>query len=153
MLEAIGIVPQAAPFVRHFETCDDGLSLLDEAFTLLCEDDFSSAMAHLVGGLHCLKKLPRSEWTLFKANWAHHPAARLVLQDPFTAWSYRKPRGYPGDAQLLDFIYGSDNIRCDLAAASDCGRAIYRYTRDAPAPAAVRERRNILTALVDRIAG
>jgi hypothetical protein len=153
MFETIGIAPEIAPSARHFDTCDDGLSLLDETFGMLSDGDVAPAMEQLVLGLHRLRSLPRSEWTLFKANWAHHPVARVILQDPFTAWSYRKPRGYPGDAQLLDYIYGADNIHGDVAAATACGRAIYGYTRNAPAPAAVRDRRNILTAAVDRLAG
>jgi hypothetical protein len=82
----------------------------------------------------------------------HHPVAKLVHQDPFTSWSYRKPRGYPGDARLLDFIYGEANVAPDISSASSLGRQIYSFTSQSAAPMAVRERRSILAELVDRVA-
>src|SRR4051794_29103960 len=91
--------------------CDDALSLLDEAHDLFATGSVDSAMSHIVEGLHLAKRLlPSGEWALFRANFMHHPVTRIIHQDPFTAWSYRKPRGYAGDAWLLDFIYQSANV-------------------------------------------
>ncbi len=81
-----------------------------------------------------------------------HPIAAILHQDPFTDWSFRKPRGYSGDAHLLDFIYGHRNVERAVTEATDLGRAIYDYTRDAASSVAVRERRDLLARLVDRIA-
>src|SRR5688500_263152 len=34
-----------------------------------------------------------------------HEISRRMHQCPFTRHSYSKPRGYPGDAELIDFVY------------------------------------------------
>lgn len=134
------------------QCCDDALLLLDEVCDIFADGSFFSGMGRLVEGLHQTKRvLSPHKWGLLKNNWMHHPVARIVHQDPITSWSYRKPRGYPGDASLLDFIYRSGTVQSEVESASDCGRGIYRYTVDSPAAAAVRERRDILTALVDRV--
>lgn len=82
----------------------------------------------------------------------NHPVSRFFLEDPFTKWSFEKPRGYSGDAQLLDFIYGHTSVGEAIAQASPLGRALYSYTRDASSSVAVRERRDLLTRHVDEIA-
>lgn len=81
-----------------------------------------------------------------------HPVAALIHRDPFTHWSFRKPRGYSGDAGLLDFIYGHPSVEAAVATASPIGRRLYEYTSAAPAAAAVRERRDLLARRVDEIA-
>lgn len=81
-----------------------------------------------------------------------HPVAEYFLQDPFTRWSFEKPRGYSGDAHLLDFIYGHANVAEDIADASPLGKALYDYTKDVSSSVAVRERRDMLTRHVDEIA-
>ncbi|MDX3924309.1 MAG: class I SAM-dependent methyltransferase [Shinella sp.] len=82
----------------------------------------------------------------------NHPVSEFFLQDPFTRWSFEKPRGYSGDAQLLDFIYGHPSVAGEIAKASALGRALYDYTKDASSSVAVRERRDLLTKHVDEIA-
>ncbi|MBB3944290.1 SAM-dependent methyltransferase [Rhizobium skierniewicense] len=82
----------------------------------------------------------------------NHPVAAYFLQDPFTHWSFDKPRGYSGDAQLLDFIYGHPSVQDKIAAASPIGTALYDYTKDASSSVAVRERRDILTKYIDDVA-
>jgi SAM-dependent methyltransferase len=81
-----------------------------------------------------------------------HPVSEFFLQDPFTRWSSHKPRGYSGDAQLLDFIYGHPSVVEEIESASKLGRAVYDYTKDVSSSVAVRERRDILTKQVDEIA-
>jgi SAM-dependent methyltransferase len=140
------------PADRH-GTCDQGLALLDEVQEMFSYGSVAAAVNRLVAGLHHLKrKLDLPEWTLFRQAWMHHPITQMVHQDPFTSWSYRKSRGYPGDARLLDFIYGTSDVAEEIAAASTLGRDIYHVTSHAAAPVAVRERRDILARLVDQTA-
>lgn len=81
-----------------------------------------------------------------------HGISKYLLQDPFTRWSHDKPRGYSGDAQLLDFIYGHESIADEVANSTPTGQALYAYTREASSSVAVRERRDLLTWHVDEIA-
>ena len=80
-----------------------------------------------------------------------HPVASVLLEDPFTRWSFEKPRGYSGDAHLLDFIYDHPNVASAVGQASPRGRALYNFTSNASSSVAVRERRDILTQQVDEI--
>jgi SAM-dependent methyltransferase len=144
--------PLASP-ADHGGTCDHGLLFLDEVQNLFASHSATFAMGRLGSGLHQLKRRLNSlEWTMFKMAWRHHPIARIVHQDPFTSWSYRKVRGYPGDARLLDFIYGAASVADDVARASVVGREIHAFSTQTAAPAAVRERRDIVASLVDQIA-
>lgn len=81
-----------------------------------------------------------------------HTVCALFLEDPFTRWSFEKPRGYSGDAHLLDFIYGHPSVADEIADASALGRVLYESTRNSLSSQAVRERRDLLARHVDDIA-
>lgn len=81
-----------------------------------------------------------------------HPAFAHVLEDPFVHRCYAKPRGYAGDAELLDFIYQHPAARPALEAATSGGRAAALFTTNAPGPRAVRNRAWLLAEEIDRTA-
>ena len=82
----------------------------------------------------------------------NHAVARFCHEDPFTRWSFEKPRGYSGDAGLLDFIYAHPSVQPLVDAASPLGKEIHGFVSQAPACVAVRERRDLLAQLVDDVA-
>lgn len=107
----------------------------------------------LAGSLHETRmKFHSSVWQELIPIAQNHPVSEFFLQDPFTRWSFDKPRGYSGDAHLLDFIYGHASVTEEIAKASPTGLALYDYTKDASSSVAVRERRDLLTRHVDEIA-
>jgi len=75
----------------------------------------------------------------------------LVHQDPLTERAFFKPRGYPGDAVLLDLIYGAEGIEPYVEATTELGQQIYRYTSSAPAARALRRRKDLLATIIDRV--
>ena len=81
-----------------------------------------------------------------------HPINALLQQDPFTNWSITKPRGYAGDAVLMDLVYGHPSVDPLIVEASDLGRSIFSYTSNAPTSAGSRERRELLARHVDETA-
>ncbi|WP_275790124.1 class I SAM-dependent methyltransferase [Pararhizobium gei] len=106
----------------------------------------------LIGALHDTRnKFEPSVWQALIPIVQGHPSAKIFQQDPFTRWSFEKPRGYSGDASLIDFIYGHPAVAHEVAKSTPMGLGIYEYTRNAPGPVAVRERRDILTRYVDEI--
>lgn len=91
--------------------------------------------------------VPRPSWLEFIETKARtHAIAELLQQDPFTAHSFRQPRGYPGDAELLDYAYFE---LLPSESTSPLGMRIYEYTVETGAPRSVRARRGILASYID----
>jgi extracellular factor (EF) 3-hydroxypalmitic acid methyl ester biosynthesis protein len=110
----------------------------------------SIGVALLVSQLSRLRSRTNTdEWRRFIGEEARqHPIKDLLHTDPFTHHAYSKPRGYPGDAELLDFIYEPQ-----AALPQDAiGNEIFAYTTNAAAPRAVRHRGDAIANLVDTVA-
>ena len=78
------------------------------------------------------------------------PFSMSYREDPFTRHAFTRPRGYPGDAGLLDYIYLSEAMcPCDLPTRA---REIYEVTTSGRSTDAVRYRRQYIAELIDRVA-
>lgn len=107
----------------------------------------------LAGRLHELRReASPGVWLQLIPLAQQHRVARYLMQDPFTRWSFEKPRGYSGDASLLDIYYKHPSAAEIVASSSALGQEIYAYTGDAPSSVAGRERRDILAQSVDATA-
>lgn len=116
-------------------------------------DDPAATVKWLISALGDIRrKFEPSVWQELIPIVQAHPSAKIFQQCPFTRWSFEKPRGYSGDASLIDFIYGHPAVADEVAKCTPLGLGIYEYTRNAPGPVAVRERRDILTRYVDELA-
>ncbi len=113
----------------------------------------AAGMDRLFLGLRELRHiLPSDEWrAVITARLRPHPLMQLVQHDPLTRRAYEKPRGYAGDAVLMDYIYAADaeDEPAFLANQSTLGKAVYDYTVHAAAAQAVRTRRQVLTNAID----
>ena len=97
--------------------------------------------------------MSREEWlALARYPRSEHPVLEAIFGDPMTRRAFEKPRGYAGDAVMMDYLHGIHSAGEAEAQASDLGRAIYRYIRNRPAGQAVRFRRQHLAALIDHLA-
>ncbi|RYZ38685.1 MAG: class I SAM-dependent methyltransferase [Myxococcaceae bacterium] len=76
-----------------------------------------------------------------------HPMRPFLHQCPFTRHAFERPRGYAGDAALIDYLY-MDHAADELHA----GREIYRYMHGQPSAVSVRERRELLARMMDETA-
>ncbi|WP_064695185.1 class I SAM-dependent methyltransferase [Rhizobium aegyptiacum] len=115
--------------------------------------DLPEAVRWLIGQLHDVRqKCGAAVWQKLIPLIQAHPSAKILQQCPFTRWSFEKPRGYSGDASLIDFIYGHPAVAEEVARSTHLGLDIFEYTINAPGPVAVRERRDILTRYVDETA-
>jgi len=136
----------------HNSLLDRGCRLLDRIYEAFPRDPkgISATMAKLLQELCRIRReMPREQWECFcKEIVPNHALAELIREDPFTLHSIRKPRGYPGDAMLLDYIYG---LR--PAEATRLGRSIFDFTTNTPPSRAVRERARIIAGIIDRVAG
>ena len=66
----------------------------------------------------------------------NHKLFDLVRKDPYTDHSMQRPRGYPGDAELIDMIYRVE----PKGEPDDFGRSIFDRTIACGASEAVRQR-------------
>ncbi|KQR72976.1 methyltransferase [Rhizobium sp. Leaf384] len=144
----------AAVSDRLLRIARDEMTLILQVAAQQIQMDRSPAqiIARLIRSLHESREKYLAVWPQLIAMVQDHPVAAYFHNDPFTRWSFEKPRGYSGDASLIDFIYGHPDIATDVEAASPLGRTLYDYTRNAPSAVAVRERRDLLTRTVDETA-
>lgn len=81
-----------------------------------------------------------------------HRLADHVTECPLTRHSLTRPRGYPGDAGLLDLIYRHADAQPVVEASSVAGRDVYGFTNNVSVCEAVRQRKRILAERIDQIA-
>ena len=92
------------------------------------------------------------DWPAYARACLSHPISGLLHQDPFTYRAFAKPRGYAGDAVMMDYIYGLGEAGEAARNATPLGRAIFQYMDTRPSAKAVRYRRRLIAGLIDRVA-
>lgn len=113
--------------------------------------DIALFMSSVTDGLGELNtNVTRPEWTQIVETVRRHPIADTIYQCPVTSHSLLKPRGYPGDTELIDFLYHHSSVEPRLAAAGDVGRRLADFVSNVPGAYDVRERRRRLAEQIDR---
>lgn len=130
---------------------ENGFKVMTEAQQMLLSGNVSDGMTYLTLGLKQIKEdCSSNEWSEFsKTSFLQHPLTQVLHEDPFTRHSFEKPRGYAGDAELIDYMY---NYRQPFSDTTELGRQIFDYTTNTPAPRSVRERQQIVANLIDELA-
>jgi hypothetical protein len=107
-------------------------------------------MDRLLDGLAELRTdLDRGEWRrTVEEECRPHPVREQIHLAPVTRRAFARPRGYPGDAETLDLIYGCGRLTEPLSAL---GAALYGYELQMTAAQSVRARRELLAALIDEV--
>jgi extracellular factor (EF) 3-hydroxypalmitic acid methyl ester biosynthesis protein len=132
----------------------DLMRLLDRTHELLLHSDgdrdqVNVALDNLFGGLARRKfNVTPDEWQADIKACRSHGLLSTIHEDPFTYRAFAKPRGYAGDAPMLDLIYGPEE-RWPEPDTTRLGLDIYRYTTAAPAAEGVRARRAFVADLID----
>jgi extracellular factor (EF) 3-hydroxypalmitic acid methyl ester biosynthesis protein len=127
------------------------VAILDEVHGLFSSGHIDEGMGVLLPALQARRlELDEDAWGELARRCLAHPLRRLVHEDPFTYRAFSKPRGYAGDAALLDFIYGEEE-GWPAPEASELGRSIFASTTRSAACEAVRARRAFIADLVDRL--
>lgn len=133
---------QEALLVDRLEFLDD--TFLSDLRQRILDGDVEPALKHLMDLLFQKRSecLSDQEWQDLVKYCRLHPIRELLHEDPFTARAYKKPRGYAGDAVLIDFLYGVEEDWPVPPDTTELGARIFRYTtRHMPATEAVRYRR------------
>jgi hypothetical protein len=119
----------------------------DQILGMIETDRLDFAMPMLVGKLYGAFG-HREGWSQTRSTYLGHPLRSVMMEDPYIARCVTKPRGYAGDAGLIDLIYD----RTPPADASERGRQIFRHGIDFQASEGVRQRRNLAEGFVGEAA-
>lgn len=134
------------------ETSLNSTELLDQTRAHITNGAFNTGMNSLALGLQKLRAgLSSAAWEQFiQAQVLPHPVTRLIHQSPFTGRAFNKPRGYPGDAVILDFIYGQLPVtQQEYGLGADL---YHQWEYETPSCRSVRARRDLLAVRVDALA-
>lgn len=123
---------------------------LDGARQHLLNGRYLKAFELLGSTLSALHDEARADGVLSEArNIARgHPVFELCHLDPYTERAYRKPRGYAGDAVMLDYVYSGR----PPSGTHPAGQGIFCCTTRGPMGLSVLYRRSLLSAYVNDIA-
>lgn len=156
-------VPDTRHHRPHFSSTRPRLTQGD-----FCDQFLSESHAQLVGAgdepatvFHVMENLfltlnelrsgcTQEEWQILVDKCRNHPLCGLIHQDPFTHRAFSKPRGYAGDAVMMDYIYGREEF-WNPPPATPLGLKLFDYTTSAPASEGVRARRGFIADLLDDI--
>lgn len=118
-------------------------------------DLFSASMAELFLVLLIIRdKFSDKDWKLFCYEIAQHPIKEILHQDPFSKRAFEKPRGYAGDAVMLDYLYAgfiSDIKTVSLDEITELGKKIHNLTINIPDSLGVMERARCIGRTIDSI--
>ncbi len=143
--------------LEHPSIPDTNLKFVNEIVSSL--RSVNEPLLDIQGSVHRLfiecKKLrdhlARSEWLKCVKQIRESELLSLVHQDPFTSRAFSKPRGYAGDAVMMDYIYGLEE-GWQPPTASLLGQGVFQYTTRAAASAGVRARREHIAEKLDEVA-
>jgi SAM-dependent methyltransferase len=124
--------------------------LLDRTSRRLQALDVSSLNASCEALDQLRREVGPTEWARLIAQViVPHPVRAQFQEEPFTRRAFEKPRGYAGDAVMLDYVYR----HCPHSATSTgLGEALHTWAVRRPAPQSLLERRTILAREIDAVA-
>jgi extracellular factor (EF) 3-hydroxypalmitic acid methyl ester biosynthesis protein len=122
---------------------------MDAVFEQLQNGSVYAAMSRLQAILtDQRRRLARSDWMRFIAEQVMgHRVRDVVHADPFTYRAYSKPRGYAGDAVMMDYIYGYP--RPEITTLPETAGRVFEFATATAGPAAVRFRRRLIAETID----
>ena len=125
---------------------------LDVAQDFLLDGQLAAGLDDLFDHLDETRVGAPAAWPSYAQACLEHPMRGFLHQDPFTYRAFAKPRGYAGDAVMMDYIYGLGDAGEAARGATPIGRAIFQYMDTRPSARAVRYRRRLLARLIDAAA-
>jgi SAM-dependent methyltransferase len=144
----------------HFNarTDENTLQFLDEACRRLNDRNTTTqVVGNTIREIYAVLHVRRSacspvEWSEFIRKARQHPLCKLLHEDAFTRRAFEKPRGYAGDAGLLDHMYATEHGWSPPEMTWQ-GQRIHRWTTLCSACEGVKTRREMIADLIDQTAG
>ncbi|GAA3285413.1 class I SAM-dependent methyltransferase [Streptomyces lavendulae] len=130
---------------------EQGMLLLERACEHMRAFDVAEGMRQVYEGLRLIREsADEPGWRYFAEEVAGSLGiTRYLNHDPVTRHSGMRPRGYPGDAELIDMVYGYGQLPRETSCL---GAAIYAYLCQSPGGRAVRRRRDLIAGELEQLA-
>jgi SAM-dependent methyltransferase len=123
---------------------------LNGARILFLENHPEAALHEAVQYFAKLRRaIPADLWKETTATFQQDPLHDIFCECPLQRRAYQKPRGYAGDAPMLDFIYG---LTPAPAGTSTIGRRLFEQGLKSASCQSVRARKEILAEIIDETA-
>lgn len=125
--------------------------ILDRALFGLKRESPRIAINELIDSLSKITstKSPKTVKQHIQPVCIEHPVFEILRQDPYTSRSFEKPRGYAGDAGLIDYIY---MLAAPDISTTHLGTEIFAQCMSTISCASVRHRRRLLSQMIDEMA-
>lgn len=124
--------------------------LLGTVRARIAEYEISAGMSLLCDELTALRRTLSPEgWNAVIAQCRDDSLRELIHTAPISKRAFARPRGYAGDAETLDLIYGHGALPATL---SPLAATLYGYEMQMSAAGSVRHRRELLAGLIDEVA-
>lgn len=137
-----------------YQQAATGATLFDRVYRLVELGLLAEGLDDLISGLEQVRNaMCHDDWSAFaESARTDCRLMSLVHQDPLTKRAFDKPRGYAGDAVMMDYAYGIHSAHEATRQASEFGRAVLGQIQRRPAVQSVRYRREHIAQLIDEIA-
>ncbi|MGQ0696986.1 MAG: methyltransferase type 12 [Panacagrimonas sp.] len=128
----------------------DFQAILDTTHCRIHAGEVTDATIDLVGTLRHLRLTNDEDYwqQVVRPACEQHPLRDVFLQDPLTRRTREKPRGYAGDAVMLDQLY----FRVPPSPLTPIGAQVFAYTSGSPAGDGVLWRMKMLAREIDHAA-
>jgi extracellular factor (EF) 3-hydroxypalmitic acid methyl ester biosynthesis protein len=132
---------------KHSNNCQKELLHLLNAAHVCCEQgNYFSAFQHLGDKLSRLyNNVDVNDSGYIRDIVRNHPIFNICQQDPYTNRAFTKPRGYAGDAVMLDYVYSG----IVPPQTTPHGHGIFECTTRSSMGLSVLFRRTLLTAYIN----
>jgi len=111
--------------------------------------DFSELILHDFNRLRIT--VDEHAWrTVLVPQLRSEPFYAKAQEAPVCRWSTARPRGYAGDAHLIDYIYRSDDIAPEIFDATLDGQVIHHCLINSHSSRSVRDRKSYFAAQIAR---
>lgn len=136
-----------------FETLPEVLRPFEQSLNSATADTVRDHLERLRDTLGRVRlAVTEDRWSACINALKQHPVWSFVQQDPFVRRCAERPRGYPGDAVVIDYIYGSSSVQPEIKQLARPAAVVHDFTTSAAAPRAVRYRRQFAAQVIDEVA-
>lgn len=128
----------------------EAMKIMDASYQLFAKDEISEGCQHLISGMSNIYKINQATVCTpeFKQLCLNHPILNYLNQEATISHSLLKPRGYSGDADMIDYFY---RLKGNNKTSTYFGRELHNVLMNSTSCASVRWRAKHLSEIFRNI--